>query len=554
MDISISSYYLIFPLVLLTFYPFAPKFFVSIINVYTALVSFFVLILIIADAELYSNWGVRFDATPLLYLKNPVDALASVSGFLFMFLITLLFLLLFIAYRSHQYLVNKYSFFSIHYYYPFLINIVLILFLIIPIRGGIGIAPLNIGFVYFSNHNYANHAAINVNWNFFHSALNNDPLNTHNLSLNSNTAKSIFTEMTSKNYPSGNLINSQNPNIIVFILESFTAKLMFSHSGMKGITPNLDSIAASGIYFKNFYASGDRTDKGLVAILSGYPALPDNSIIKFPLKTEKLPSLTKALSARNYYSAFYYGGNIDFASMRSYLTINRFDKIISDKDFDKKDQNSKWGVHDHLLLKYLLNDLVSLPKPFFAACLTLSSHEPFEVPIPNYLPDDTEEQRFLKSAYYTDEALGNFFKAFKNSPLYKNTLLVFIADHGSRFPGNDFVVPEKYIIPMIWSGGAITKDTIITQVGSQIDFPLLLLSNLNIDGSDFQFSKNFITAPHSFAVYSFNSGFGYVDNTGFLIYDFNKNALDQTSYPDPQLQLTNAKAFMMELFQNFEAL
>src|SRR5690606_7393298 len=150
------------------------------------------------------------------------------------------------------------------------------------------------------------------------------------------------------------------------------------------------------------YASGDRTDKGLIAILSGYPAQPQTSIIKFPAKTERLPQLNRFIREMGYRTSFIYGGDIDFANFRSYLNSSGFDHLTTLDDFDDELYTSKWGVHDHHMFKRALEELDTTTAPFFKVILTLSSHEPFDVPIEPLLPGNDAESLFLNSCHYTD--------------------------------------------------------------------------------------------------------------------------------------------------------
>ncbi|HPD96556.1 MAG TPA: LTA synthase family protein, partial [Tenuifilaceae bacterium] len=60
-------------------------------------------IVTLSDLELYRNWGYRIDATPLLYLKTPKEAMASVPTWQIIVFIALLagvVYLLFMAYRK----------------------------------------------------------------------------------------------------------------------------------------------------------------------------------------------------------------------------------------------------------------------------------------------------------------------------------------------------------------------------------------------------------------------------------------------------------------------
>ena len=62
-------------------------------------------------------------------------------------------------------------------------------------------------------------------------------------------------------------------------------------------------------------------------------------------------------------------------------------------------------------------------EPFMKMFLTLSSHEPFDVPM-NRLED-----KYLNSIAYTDSCVGDFVEKLKRLPVWDNTLIVFVADH-----------------------------------------------------------------------------------------------------------------------------
>src|SRR5690606_11469546 len=103
--------------------------------------------------------------------------------------------------------------------------------------------------------------------------------------------------------------------------------------------------------------SGDRTDKGIVAILSSFPAQPKTSIVKIPSKVAKLPMLSELFNQHQYFTSFYYGGELEFANMKAYLTNGNFKHFTSIKDFAEKDRNSKWGAHDGVVMEKLFADL-----------------------------------------------------------------------------------------------------------------------------------------------------------------------------------------------------
>jgi phosphoglycerol transferase MdoB-like AlkP superfamily enzyme len=96
------------------------------------------------------------------------------------------------------------------------------------------------------------------------------------------------------------LLNTKRPNVILLILESYTAKLIEPLGGLPGVTPNFNRLCKESVFFTNFYANDSRTDKSIVSILSGYPALGKISIIKFPNKTQKLGIISREMARAGY--------------------------------------------------------------------------------------------------------------------------------------------------------------------------------------------------------------------------------------------------------------
>jgi phosphoglycerol transferase MdoB-like AlkP superfamily enzyme len=237
----------------------------------------------------------------------------------------------------------------------------------------------------------------------------------------------------------------------------------------------------------------------------------------------KLPSLARDFKSREYHSYFYYGGELAFANMNTYLIQNKFDKITSIQDFDKKDMNSKWGAHDEVVFKRLKSDLDTMKAPFFSMVFTLSSHEPFEIPMAPKFKGNTKTENFLSSLHYTDRCLGEFIKEAKNTTWWNNTLVVIIADHGHVLPGNYYANHSKseFRIPMLWLGGAVErKDTVIHKICSQLDLAATINAQLGKQDTSYFFSRNIFSPDyHEFAYYVYNDGFGYIKPEGYYLFD-----------------------------------
>lgn len=523
MDLSLTGYMMALTGLLLAVGVFLKRKQTSrLINTVTTLLLFICSIIVMVDLELYKHWGFRMNTTPLFYLGS--EAVGSVSIRVVLTLLTILTLLFALSLLFYARTIAR----MIKVFRPAPRKTALILLLLsalmfIPIRGSFTVAPMNTGFVYFHPTNaFANHAAINVIWNFMYSVQKGADQEYPENFFDKTKADQIFTNLYAESdATTARLFKTEKPNVILVIVESFTADVIEPLGGMKGIAPNLSRYATEGVLFDNFYSSGDRTDKGIISILSGYPAQPTTSIIKYPAKTQHLPYLNHFIDSLGYNTSFVYGGDIDFANFRSYITACRFDHVTTEDDFSSDENESKWGVHDHIVLDQASVECDTASAPFFKVILTLSSHEPFDVPMKPRIIGQDEESLFLNSCFYTDSSIGVFIEEAKKKTWWENSVVIFVADHGHRFPGNKQAKDkEKFRIPLMMIGGAVKRDTVIHTFAGHTDIANTLLAQLGKPSKQFRFSKNILSKDvRSFATYFFNDGYGYVDSTNYLVFD-----------------------------------
>jgi len=549
MDLSLTGY-----IILLTSIFIGIMFFVNkkwlkgYLAFQTILLLTIISLISISDIELYRNWGFRIDATPLLYLKTPKEAMASMETFMIIIfvIVTILTIIgLYWAYRKWVASTLNNAENGKWWYAPTFIAIAGTMML--PIRGGLGIAPMNPGKVYFSSNTYCNHAALNAPWNMMYSVSKSGTMNRrYPDNIDANKAKVLFNELMKNENDSTIVLKTDRPNIVLILLESFSSKIIEPLGGKHNVTPNFNELSNKGLLFTRMYASGDRSDKGIISVLAGFPAQPIQSVIKYPTKSRKLATISGALVDAGYNAAFYYGGDPDFANIRSFLYSAKFSRIITQEDFPRNYRNSKWGVHDEHVFKYLLNDIDTAKGPFFKMFFTLSSHEPFEIPTKSKFPGNDAANQFISSAFYTDSCLGNFFDEAKKHDWYNNTLFILIADHGHRHFGKiENYATDKFSIPMLWLGGALQcEPQKINKICSQIDIASTLLNQLNLSDSNFVFSKNILnTNTKPFAYYVFNNGYGFVSQTDTIIYDHVSRQYIMQNGSDSEKTTEKASAF-----------
>ncbi len=513
--------------------------------------------IVVLDAELYVHWGFRLDATPILYFGKE----AASSGDFWKSVLLLIFWLLIsvgLSYFVYKFFKPRFDRVPATGWMTFPALLGLTVLLILPIRGSLGVAPMNTGFVYFHKDNlYANHAAVNVVWNFGYAVQKMNSLRYPDNFFDQATTEAYYTQMFPAFDSTAHLLNTKRPNIILIALESYTFRFIESLGGLPHITPRINELVQEGILFNNFYSSGDRTDKGIVSILNGYPSQPATSIIKDPKKTKSLPYLNKVFRDQGYRTEFTYGYNIDYSNFRSYLINAGFDHITHSQDFPQELNTSKWGVHDHYVFDKFFDEAQASAEPFFKVMMTQSSHEPFDVPMKTVIEGDDEVNRFLNSAYYTDQSLGAFIDKAKQSNWWKNTLVVITADHGHPYPDNPGLQnPRRFKIPMLWLGGALAqRDTVVTTLGCHADIANTILGQVDLKDRAFTFSHDLFDTSYKnpFAVFVYNNGYGFKTDSTLSVFDTigKTYILEEGNPSDFEKEL--GKAYMQKLYWDFNS-
>lgn len=555
LDVSTAGYILLFPSILFAATSYSKrKTCYYVLNTYTLLVLAGVLVLILTDLEIYKYWGVRLDNEPMRFLKTPAEMLASSTLLTLVIFISAFLLLTFVLFTVY---LKKISVLIKHAppakWQGIVFFILFAGFLILPIRGGTGVSVIRTGSVYFHENTFANQAAVNVVWNFGKSVIEKKETENPFIFYHNDGYEARLKDLYTRGESPVTVLTTERPNIILIILETFSAKLIEPLGGEPGVTPAFNELAREGVLFSNIYSSDSRTDKGLATIISGYPVLEAIPILRYPEKSNKLPFLSLSLMQEGYQATFSYGGEIDFANMRSYLINGKFGKILSDEHYPRSERSGKWGIPDHIMFENFFNEVMQEEKPFFKVLMTLSHHEPFETPTTPKFGDSNLTERFLSSAYYADSCLGSFVKRMKRTELWDDLLIVLVADHGSRLP--DFCEhydPGKFHIPVLWTGGAVKKDTVIKKYGSQADLAVTLLQQMDIGAEEYLLGKDLLSSgSHSFAIYSYKDGIGMLTDSSAFGLDFINNGLNFSYGLVNEESVYYGKALQQYVFEHY---
>jgi len=565
LDISMTAYMNIIPLFVFIFWFLRNTKVIHFpwINMYNRFLLIIFGILTIVNFNIYREWGTKVNERAFGFLiDTPNEALASSASSPLLFSAVLFIVILGLFFYLHKKIIPAtYAAKKGAIWLKSMIALLLIGLNFIGIRGGLGVAPNNQSMAYFSRYQILNHAAVNTEWNLLSSLLASKKTNKNPyLYFEPEVARQLTDSLYAvKKDTSISILTTKRPNIVLFILESFTADLTQTLGNEQGITPNFDNLIKEGFLFSRVYAAGNRTDKGLIGTLAGFPTLGTGSIVKWPEKMQSIPAMSQKFAELKYNTSFYYGGESEFDNYKAFILSHSYQALVDKNSFNPKDMNSKWGTYDGLVFNRQLRDLGKTRQPFFSTILSLTNHEPFEVPGAYKFGKSDAVHRFKSTAYYTDSCIHAYLAEAKKQDWYKNTLFIFIADHGHAYPKNkfDIYMPERYHIPLLLYGDVVKeafRGKKMDKVGSQQDLAATLLAQLDISAENFTWSKNLLN-PYTkdFAFFSWDNGLGFITSSQCVTFDnVGKNILYQSDAgKDNSTLLRFGKAYLQTAYQQF---
>lgn len=553
LDAATAGYLTAFPFLLVLISIWFRKFpLKKILYGYYILAAALISIIFVVDMALYTFWGFKLDASVFLYIDSPKEALASVSvGFI---LLRVLAILLLIALNSWVLLKITPSVLTATRKRIAGTAGMLLLggVLFIIIRGGVTESTSNIGQVYFSNEPFLNHSAVNPDFSLLSSMGKSQDFASEFNFFDEEKRAALFDGL----YPTTDgdsiiqVLNTKRPNILIILMEGFGGAFVEPLGGLPDVTPHFNRLSKEGVFFTNCYANSFRTDRGTVCTFSGYLGLPTASVMKIPAKSRTLPAIAEGLSKAGYKTDFLYGGDINFTNMKSYLLSTGYQRLTANTDFSLAEQTSNaWGVNDDITFEYLYNQLRNRKEegPWHTAFLTLSSHEPFEVPYHRL------EDKIPNAFAYTDECLGKFIDRLKQTPAWKDLLVICLPDHGFYYPreGSN-AMPRFYHIPLLWLGGAVKQPMQVDKIMNQTDLAATLLGQLGLEHTAFTFSRNVLGSDYKypFAFYSFNNGFSFRDSTGVTMFDNNSGSILFDEPEADESRLDKGKAILQTVYDD----
>ncbi|MDP2807143.1 MAG: sulfatase-like hydrolase/transferase [bacterium] len=316
-------------------------------------------------------------------------------------------------------------------------------------------------------------------------------------------------------------------NLVIFIMESWSAGQIRAISGGVSATPFFDSLARHGILCTNFMANSQRSLEAVPAILTSIPAFyNNNSFIGSRAEMNRALGLGRILLNRGYTTSFHHGAKVGSMGLDAYARTAGFLKYFGKEDYPglaDSMQDGTWGVYDEEFFLDALSRINSFKKPFASVIFSLSPHDPLKIPryrealFSEYKDDDA----FRRALRYSDYSLKKFFEQARNEDWYGNTIFVITGDHPYHSMRNSFA--SIFQVPLLIYRPQELTPSWNDGIASQVDILPTLLDLLNCSTIHASMGSSLVSGKKEhYAVVRHGAQFAVFDDRLALISDLEK--------------------------------
>lgn len=394
------------------------------------------------------------------------------------------------------------------------------------IRGRRGYNPIKVSAAYYCNDPFLNQLGLNPAYNLLITTMDDGRSENRRLQLmDDQEALANVSQMLKVNRnENGQFIRpviSENAptkkNVVMIFMESMSADLIGAYQGKKSLTPFLDSLYQQSLSFKDIYSAGIHTNHGLYSTLYSFPTILKRNAMKGS-DIPKYSGLPTILQENGYHNMFFMTHEAQYDNMNAFLRTNGYIDIYSEENYPKDKIVNSFGVPDDYLFEYALpkiNEQAKADAPFFATLLTISNHPPYVVPEWFEARSTEKEDQIVE---YADYCLGRFFEEARKQPWFKNTLFVFLGDHGKMVGSPETEMPDSYNhVPLMFYSEDIAPRE-VEGVGGQIDIAPTLLGMLNISYKRHNLGVDLLKTQRDCMFYTADNMIGCRDNEHLFIY------------------------------------
>lgn len=533
-DIVISGYLLILPFLFLTIASYFTKINSQILKVSYYLAAFtftFAFLICAIDIPFFNQFFSRLSITVFEWINTPAFVFKMIFQEPRYWLYAIPYLLLiFIFFKVSKTIFLKNAKFDKLNIYQIITSIIFLLLMILGIRGRIDEkSPIRVGTAYFSNNPFLNQLGLNPNFTFIRSYLdainkNNkyinlieDSLAIQNVQkyLNIKSANSNFLILRKIDYPES---AAKKYNVVIIIMESMSAEKMSRNGCPYNLTPFLDSISYRGIYFSNAYTAGIHTMNGIFSTLFGFPAL----FRQHPMNESSMQhyqfNIFSTLKHYGYSTIYFTTHDGQFDNVEGFLKANDCEKVITKSDYPDSAIATTLGVPDDFMFQFSIPILTKLSKnnkPFLSVFMTASDHGPYYIP-KYFQPKSSGIKNQIVE--YADYSLKKFIDLASKQSWFKNTIFVFVADHGAALDNlYDMSLSYHHTPLLFYSPTNITNYKTFDKIAGQIDIYPTIMGLLQLSYNNNTLGIDLFEENRPYIYFNADNKYGVLDSTWFLI-------------------------------------
>ena len=532
-DTVILCYLLAIPTLLLIVFSYLGKLkfnYYKIINLFLSLMFFVVFLISLIDIPYYNQFLERLTIEALEWMDTPLIILKMIftdkTNFVFIFILLILLAILVFYYKQVLKKFSSVNICKMSYLKLSIVNLLLIAFIFLGIRGRIAIkSPIRVGTAFFSDYSFINKLGLNPSFTLIKSALSKNKKRDIHL-IDEEFAIGYLKQnlnSTDENFPLAREVKYDGEehkyNVVLVIIESMTAENLAKYGGKPKLTPFLNSIMDKSLVFNNFYSAGIHTYNGIYSCLTSFPTVLKKHSMKGVI-IPKYNGISNVLKSKGYSTMFFINHDSEFDNVGGFVKNNDFDEVISQKDYPSNKVVSSLGVGDDFLFEFSIDKINQRQKPFFSCFMTASNHGPYKIPeYANFIPKSKEIKSQLIE--YTDWSLEKFITLAQKEPWFENTIFVFTGDHGKGDNTPYGISFAYHRVPLVVYAPKIIKPKEVNSLCGQIDILPIVMNLLNSSYTNNTYGKDILSEERKYIYFTNNENIACL-NEDFL-YIFGKN-------------------------------
>ena len=529
-DLLITGFIIILPFILLIIYEFTNKVFIKKIAFWWLFIVMGLAFMLTAANVVYYH---KFYQIVTIKALEWFDRPAIVFGMIFQeprywFMFVPFFVILYVFYRKLKKWFNLYQPAANPVKKKLLTFLTLLILIFLSIRGRVTHAPLRLQDAFTLHNNFLNELKLNPVFVFEKSyeIYLKDRLHPLKLMPEEDAIKFVQNSLNIKQPVNLNPLSRHikydtipnRKNVVLVLMESMATWKMAYFGNTENRTPHLDSLFKQSISFTNMYSNGIHTFAGIYGVNYGYPEIFD----KHPLKGADINiynGLPQVLKTKGYKTAFFISHDSDFDNLGRFLPKNGYDNVYFERDYPNDSIRTMWGVDDHFLFNFALkkiDKMASSGQNFLATVLTISDHGPFY--IPDFIKGETDR---IRATRFADWARADFMHKAAKKSWFKNTIFLFVADHGEGH-NRKYPIPLTYNhIPALFYYQGV-EPQMIDKISGQIDLFPTLMDILKMDYTNSTFGIDLFAEKRPYIYLNHDEIEGVIDQTHLLLLDKHK--------------------------------